>query len=323
MNIFITGGSGFVGGASIQHLAEKHDIFAMVRSFDNEALVSSLGAMPVRCSLSSVTVESLKGMDVVVHAAAEVAPWGPYRRFKETNVEGTRKLLTLAREAGVKRFIHISTESVLFTGQDLLDIDETYPYPKGKSPFHYSETKKEAEKLVLAANEPEFTTIALRPRMIWGPGDTTFLPALCEMVDQNKFFWVQQGEIKTSTCMIHNLTHAIALSLQQGKGGEAYFITDGKPTTLGSFFSQLVATTGRVAKGRNISGGLLRFAAHLVEKAWKLVGAKKKPPITRFSAAIISRHCTLRIEKAERDLGYHPICTFSEGMALLKKDHNI
>jgi len=322
MNIFITGGSGFVGGAAIRHLATTHTLYAMVRSPEGVPLISELGATPVQCSLASVTAENLQGMDVIIHAAALVAPWGPYPAFEATNVAGTRRLLEQAQAAGVKRFIHISSETVLFQGQDLIDIDENHPYPEGKSPFAYSESKKEAEKLVLAANHEQFTTLALRPRMVWGPGDTTFLPALCDMVDHNRFLWVAHGRIKTSTCFIHNLTHAIALSLDRGRGGEAYFITDGKPTTLGHFFSQLVGSTGRVANGKNISGGLLRFAARIVETMWNLFARNKKPPITRFSAAIISRHCTLKIEKAQNELGYAPICTFSEGIALLKKDHN-
>ena len=198
MKIFITGASGFVGGAVAKHLKNQHTIIAMARSERSAEKVRVLGVTPVHTALNQVTVEDLAGCDVVIHSGAYVEQWGTRQQFWDTNVEGTRQLLEVAKQAGVKRFIHISTEAVLFDGTDMVDIDESHPYPKSTS-FLYSETKQEAEKLVLAANEDgAFETISLRPCVIWGPEDQTILPEVMEMVNKGAFMWGSGGKSITS-----------------------------------------------------------------------------------------------------------------------------
>lgn len=319
MNIFITGGSGFVGGAIISRLKEKHNLFAMSRSENSASKVEALGAKSVLCDLENISPEQLEGIDVVVHAAAYVEPWGKLKYFWGPNVEGTRRMLETARAAGVKRFIHVSTESVLFHGQDMDDIDETYPYPN-KSPFSYSETKKEAEKLVLAANVPhEFATLSLRPRLVWGPGDTTILKNLCKLVDKGDFRWINKGKAITSTCYIENYAQAIELALENGRGGEAYFITDDEFISVRSLIDQLLGSTGRKASNKNLSYGFARVASWGLEAIWKTLGIRKQPPTTRFSVALIASNCTIRIDKAKEELGYQPEYSIQSGMEKLKE----
>ena len=319
MKIFITGGSGFVGSAIIARLKDQHQLFAMSRSERSATKAKELGAEPILCNLDNIGSEHLADIEVVIHAAAYVEPWGKFKYFWEANVEGTRRMLKAAREAGVKRFIQISTESVLFHGQDMDDIDETYPYP-AKSPFPYSETKKEAEKLVIAANVPgEFETLSLRPRFVWGPGDTTLLKNLCDMVDKGDFRWINQGKALTSTCYIGNLVHATELALVKGRGGEAYFVTDDEILTMRSMIGQMLASTGRIPKNRNLGLAIAKPAAWVIEGIWKLFGIKKQPPVTRFSVAIIACNCTIRIDKAKKELGYQPEFSIASGMEELKK----
>jgi len=151
----------------------------MARSDRSAALVGSYGATPVRCSLTDVAAEHLQGCDLVVHTAAFVEEWGTREQFWSINVEGTRRMLDAAKQAGVGRFIHIGTEAVLFDGHDLVGVDETHAYPEHHR-FLYSETKAEAEKLVLAANTGDFLTISLRPRFVWGRGTPRSCPRWSE-----------------------------------------------------------------------------------------------------------------------------------------------
>jgi nucleoside-diphosphate-sugar epimerase len=210
--IFLTGASGFVGGAIAKSLQSTVTVRAMSRAPQSDAAIAALGATPVRCELGALTTEHLAGCDAVIHCAAFVKQWGTRDRFWQTNVEGTQQLLQVARDAGVKRFIHIGTEAALFYGQHMRDIDESYPYPRS-SPFLYSATKAAAEQRVLAANAPGFTTISIRPRFVWGPGDQTILPVLVKMVASKKFIWINDGKARTSTTHIANLVHAVTLAL--------------------------------------------------------------------------------------------------------------
>lgn len=313
MQIFITGASGFVGKAATQALAKNHQVVAMARSEKSAQVVSELGANVAKCALGSVKVEHLQGCDVVVHCAAFVEEWGSEEQFWQTNVVGTQQLLNVAKEAGVKRFIHISTEAVLFYGQHLRNIDETYPYAK-KTPILYSRTKAAAEKAVIDANDDHFTTICLRPRFIWGPGDKTIVPAITEMVAAKKFMWIGGGHYQTSTVYIDNLVHAITLALTKGQGGKAYFITDNDDQDMRKFLTLMLKTQGVDLPAKSVPRFVARGMARVIESTWRMLALKKQPPITRHAAYVMSSDCTLKIDRAQQDLGYEPIVSISQGL---------
>lgn len=320
MRIFVTGASGFIGGAAARALARAHDVVAMARSEASAAAVRATGAVPVGCELGAVHAANLAGVDAVVHAAAFVGPWGTRDEFWNANVDGTAQLLAAAREAGVARFVHIGTEAALFAGQDLRDIDETYPYP-ASTPFLYSETKAEAERRVLAANDPggAFTTLSLRPRLVWGPGDQSVLRELVDMVQSGRFMWIGGGSARTSTTHVDNVVHGILLALTRGRGGEAYFLTDGEVWTMRDFLTRYLATQGVDPGTRSIPAWLARGAAAVIEPIWRSLGIPADPPLTRFAACIMSAECTLRIDKARRDLGYEPIVSVEAGLAAMPR----
>jgi nucleoside-diphosphate-sugar epimerase len=268
--------------------------------------------------LGNVPLQALNGCDVIIHAAAYVEDWGSKEDFYKANVEGTRQLLHAAKEAGIKKFIHIGTEAALWYGQDILNADETYPYAE-QTPFLYSETKREAEKLVLQMNEPgKFETISIRPRVIWGPGDQTILPKAVEMYRRGKFQWVDHGKYKTSTTHIDNLVEGIRLAGEKGKGGEVYFITDDEVSTFKSFFTGLFASQGIEVKAGNVPKAVIRSAASVLNFWYNLFHVKSAPMITKHTAAFMSGHCTLKIDKAKRELGYKPVISVAEGMKRLK-----
>jgi nucleoside-diphosphate-sugar epimerase len=226
MRIFITGASGFVGGAATSALiGAGHEVLAMSRSARSDIGIRELGAVPVRCDLETITSDHISDCQTVIHCAAYVEAWGPKDAWYKANVAGTRTMLDVALAAGVSRFIHIGTEAAICHGQDLHDADETVPLAPD-SPYPYCATKAQAEQLVREANRDGFTTIILRPRFIWGPGDTTLLPLIEAMAGAGKWMWINHGRSMTSTTHIDNLVHAITLSLTQGVGGSAYFILD-------------------------------------------------------------------------------------------------
>ena len=315
--VFITGASGFVGGAIVKALQGKAAVRAMSRSTQSDQAIRTLGATPMRCELGAVQREHLAGCDVVIHCAAFVKQWGTREQFWQANVVGAEQLLKAARAAGVKRFIHIGTEAALFRGQHLRDVDETHPYALN-SPFLYSATKAAAEQRVLAANAPEFTTLSIRPRFVWGPGDQTVLPVLLAMVKQGRFMWVDGGRSRTSTTHIDNLVHGVSLALTHGQGGNAYFILDDGVVTFRDFLTTLLATRGVIPPDKNLPGAVVRTLACTVEALWKLLRLRSDPPLTRFAASMMSHDCILKGDKAARELGYSPIITRERGLAELK-----
>ena len=319
--VFLTGASGFVGGAIAKALQVKASVHAMSRSPQSDQAVTALGATPIRCELGAVTPEQLTGCDAVIHCAAFVKQWGTRDRFWQANVEGTAQLLQTARDAGVKRFIHIGTEAALFYGQHMRDIDESYPWPKS-SPFLYSATKAVAEQHVLAANAPDFLTLSIRPRFVWGPGDQTILPVMMQMVRKKQFMWIDGGKAKSSTTHIANLVHGVTLALTHGQGGNAYFVTDPGTTTLREFLTALLATRNVVPPDKSIGGGAAQFLATSVEAIWRLFAIKSDPPLTRFTAAMMSRDCTIKSDKAARELQYVPVITREQGLAELRSTNN-
>lgn len=315
--IFVTGASGFVGGAATRRfVADGHDVRAMSRSERSDEAIRALGATPVRCDLDSVKAAEVGDAEIVLHCAAFVEQWGPKDAWKRFNVDGTAHMLAASREAGVKRFIHIGTEAALLKGQHLRGADEAYPLAPN-SPYPYSSTKAQAEKLVRDANSAGFETIVLRPRFIWGPGDTTLLPVIEDMARTGKFLWIDGGRARTSTTHIANLTEAITVALAKGKGGEAYFVLDDGVHTMREMISGMAASRGIELPDTSVPGWLPGLIGGVSESAWRTFGLKGEPPLTRFSAMIMSRDCILKDDKARAELGYRPVISVEEGMRQL------
>ncbi|HJL15023.1 MAG TPA: NAD-dependent epimerase/dehydratase family protein [Sandaracinaceae bacterium LLY-WYZ-13_1] len=320
MRVFVTGGSGFVGGHVIEGLVrDGHEVRAMARSGSSAAKVEAFGGAPVRCALGEVPASALEGCDAVVHAAAFVEEYGTRRQYWEANVEGTAQLLEAARDAGVGRFVLVGTEAALFDGGDLIDADETHPYP-ARHRFLYSETKAEAERRVLAANDDAMTTMSVRPCFVWGPRDNSVLPAVLRMVEDGGWVWLDGGRRLTSTTHVANLVHGIALALERGEGGEAYFVTDDENRTIREFVSAYAATAGAELPDRSLPGSVARAVAGMLEGTWRLLGIRRPPPLTRMAAAMMSRDKTVVCDKAKRELDYAPVVSVREGLADLRGD---
>ena len=318
---FVTGGSGFVGGHLIRRLVgDGWHVAALARSEPAVERVRSLRATPMTGSLADVAkmTAGMDGCDVVFHCAAMVGSWGDPEEFRSTNVDGTANVIAAAKAAGVRRLVHLSTESVLLDGRELDRVDETTPIPERGHLSAYAATKAEAEKLAIAASGPDLQVMAVRPRLIWGPDDATWLPGLVEKVRRGAFRWVDGGRHLGSTCHVDNVVEGMILAAENGRAGESYFLTDGSPTTFREFATAYLATAGVAPADSSVPGWLMRMVGAVLEAAWRALRLRSAPPLNRVEAAMVSHPMILSDAKARAELGYRPRTGFEDGMAALR-----
>jgi nucleoside-diphosphate-sugar epimerase len=320
---FVTGGSGFIGGRLIRRLvSDEWRVRGLARSDRSASVVAERGAEPVRGDLDDV--ESMRagaeGCDLAFHAAAHLGEWGSRAEFEQGNVGGTRNAIEAAQAAGVRRFVHVGTEAGLMAGQPLVRVDETEPL-RPDSKALYSATKAQAEQVVIAANREGFETVVLRPRLVWGVGDTTILPPLVAAVRSGRFAWVGGGTHLTDTTHVDNVIEGLVLAAERGRAGEAYFVTDGEPTVFKEFITQLLATQGVEIPDRNIPPALARTLAAAGEGLWRVLPLRGGPPLTRLAYWLSALECTIDISKAREELGYEPVRTRADGLAELRAEH--
>jgi nucleoside-diphosphate-sugar epimerase len=317
---FVTGGSGFIGGRLVERLVgEGRAVRALARSEQSAERVESLGAEPVRGDLGdrASIAAGAAGCDVAFHLAAHLGEWGPWEDFERDNVEGTENVLAGCAEAGVGRFVHCGTEAALMAGEPLVHVDETAPLrPDSRAP--YPATKARAEQAVRDAGREAFETVVLRPRFVWGKGDTTLLPEMVKTVESGRFAWVGGGRNVTDTTHVDNVVEGLLLAAEKGRPGEPYFVTDGEPVVFREFVTAMLRTQGVEPPDRSLPAWTAAPLARVCEAAWKLLPLRGEPPMTTFRSWILTQECTIDISKARRELGYSPIVSHEQGLRELE-----
>ncbi len=316
---FVTGGSGFIGGRLVRRLvADGTEVRALARSERSAEAVLELGAEAVRGELGDVGAvrAGARGCEAAFHLAAHVADRGPIEKFERVNVDGTRSVLEACRAEGVGRFVHCGTEAAILAGEPLHHADESAPL-RPDSPVPYSATKARAEALVRKAGDEGYETVVVRPRFVWGAGDTTLLPEIAVAAEAGRWAWIDGGKHRTSITHVDNVVEGLLLGAERGRSGEAYFVTDGEDVVFREFISELLEARGIDPPDRAIPGWLAAGIARGGEAAWRFLPLPGNPPLTRFALWAASQECTLDISRARAELGYRPIRSREEGLAEL------
>lgn len=303
---FVTGGSGFIGSRLVARLVrEGWRVRALARTPVAARRVTEQGATTVSGDLDdrAALQAGMEGCDVVFHLAAKIDDWGPAEEYRRTHVEGTRNVLDAAHDAGVRRLVHVSTEAVLLSGDPLVDVNETHPYP-AKTLGRYGSTKREAEQLVVAANTASLTTVVVRPRLVYGGPEGSLERQFAAAVRSGRFRWIGDGNQLTSVTHVDNVVEGLLLAVGRGKGGEIYFVTDGPPVTLRSIVQRMLAAQGLEPPERRISPTLAGAMAAICEALWSILPLRGSPPVTRTAVAVLGQTCTIDDSKARRELGY-------------------
>ncbi len=318
---FVTGGSGFIGGRLVRRLVEEGwRVRALTRSSRSSSVVESLGAEAVAGDLEDPDAmsEGAAGCSVTFHLAAHLGQWGSREDFERGNVTGTRHALEASERAGVGRFVHCSTEAVLLGGEPLVGVDESAPRrPDSRS--LYAATKARAEEEVLRGGR-KIATVVVRPRLVWGAGDTTLLPEILEAVRKGRFKWIGGGRHRTSTTHVDNVVEGLLLAAERGEPGQVYFVTDGEPVVFRDFVSTLIASGGEEPPTGSLPAPVALATAATSELAWRTLPLRGEPPLTRLAYWLSAQECTIDITKARRDLGYEPVTSREDGLEEMRAD---
>jgi nucleoside-diphosphate-sugar epimerase len=325
MKILVTGGGGFLGQALCRGLrARGHQVVSFQRRHSPE--LAALGVGQIRGDLAdaNAVLHAVAGTDAVFHNAAKAGAWGSYDSYFQANVVGTRNVLQACRQHGVGRLVYTSTPSVTHRANHPVEGLGAHEVPYGEDlQAPYAATKAQAEQEVLAANDAQLAVVALRPRLIWGPGDAHILPRLVERARAGRLRIVGDGLNRVDTTYIDNAAqaHLDAFDhLRPGAAcaGKAYFISNGEPMPMAEVLNRLLAAADAPAVTRSIPFKTAYRIGAIAERLWPLLRLPGEPPMTRFLAEQLSTAHWYSMEPARRDFGYNPRVSFDEGITRLK-----
>jgi len=319
----VTGAGGFLGRYIVEQLVARGEkVRALVRR-----KVPDLEALGVECvhgdirELSDVK-RACRDVGSVYHTAAVAGIWGTWRHFYDTNVLGTKNVISGCCHEGVTRLVFTSSPSVTFAGSDQCGVDESAPYPT-RWLAHYPHTKALAEKMVLEANgQHHLLTCALRPHLIWGPRDQHLIPRLLDRAQKGKLRRVGNGKNLIDAVYVENaatghLLAADALCPESPVCGKAYFITNGEPVNCWQWINEILVAAGLSPIDGSVPLPIAFAAGAVLEALWKVMGRNDEPRMTRFLAAQLGTSHYFNIKAAERDFSYKPRISMAEGMKRL------
>jgi nucleoside-diphosphate-sugar epimerase len=323
LKALVTGGSGFLGGALARRLVA---LGHCVRTFSRRAVPelvklgadSRIGDIRDPQAVAGAAV----GMDVIFHTAAMTGIWGKRRDYLDTNATGTVNVIAACHRHGVQKLVFTSSPSVVGSGHAIEGVDESAPYPLEYS-ADYPETKARAERLVLAANQHVVPSVALRPHLIWGPGDPNLVARIVSRARAGRLRVVGDGRNRVDTVYIDNAVDAHVLAeerLAAGSpiAGKVYFISNGEPLAMEDLLNRILAAAHLPPVARRMTlEGALRLARWL-ERAHRWLRIQREPLMTKFLAEQLAYPHWFNIAAARRELGYEVRVSIDEGMRRLQ-----
>jgi nucleoside-diphosphate-sugar epimerase len=328
---FVTGGSGFVGREFIRYLLENpatshYSLVVLSRSAKSDELINSAAKDNPRVSIvrgdltnMDALLPLVKGCNTVFHIASKVEPWGRWAEFMEANVNGTVRLLEAAKHECASTFVYVSSEAALLTGLNngcLHNVDETAPLALDP-PFYapYTKSKAMAEQAVSAASSDGFVTVIVRPRFVWGKGDTNLLPALQKAIETGTFKWFKP-DARSHTCHVENLCEGLICAAEKGKAGQAYFLTDGESVVWNEFIARMLMPVVDMSKVGELSVNLAWDLATFLEYSLYIFGYNRRwePPVSRQILGLMTQDVLLSDRKAREELGYTSHMSKEQGL---------
>ena len=316
MRVLVTGASGLLGSAVAGLLVHRgHAVTTFQRRPSGvDGATDQCGSLT---DDAAVRV-AVRGAEAVVHLAAKVSFTGRADEFDEVNVEGTRRLLLAAREAGVGDFVFVSSPSVANSGAAIAGLGAG-PADPVRAHGDYSRTKAQAELLALAADSAGFRVAAVRPHVVWGPGDTQLVERVLARAARNRLPMLDGGAALIDTTYVDNAAAAIVAALERigHIHGRALVVSNGEPRPVGELIAGICAAGGVPAPSWSVPGGLARVAGWVVERAWLRLGKRDEPPMTKFLAEQLSTAHWFDQRATRELLDWTPAVSLDEGLERL------
>ena len=316
MKVLLTGGTSLLGGAVAARLhARGDDVTVFQRRPSGLGMREVLGDVGDRRAIDA----AVEGVEVVIHAAARVTVVGPWSAFAQTNITGTVNVLDAARAAGVDRFVYVSSPSVANAGASLVGAPAG-PADPDSARDNYSRSKAAGELLALGADTDGFSVVAVRPHLVWGPGDTQLIGRIVERARQGRLAVIGSGAALIDTTYIDNAADALVAAADRAGdlGGRALVVSNGQPRPIRELLNRIASAAGLEQPRLRVPVAVARTAGTLIERAWERLHREDDPPITRFLAEQLSTAHWFDQRETRRALGWQPEVDLDEGFARLE-----
>jgi nucleoside-diphosphate-sugar epimerase len=321
VRVLVTGASGMLGGAvALQFAGRGDDVVVLQRRPSGLAGVSEvLGDVTdpkaVRAAAS--------GADAVVHLAAKVSVTGPWHEFEAVNIGGTRTLLDEARAAGVDRFVYVSSPSVAHVGRALVGAGND-PADPIRARGHYARSKAAAESLALAADRPDLAVVAIRPHLVWGPGDTQFVPRIVQRARSGRLALIDHGAALIDTTYVTNAADAIVAAVDRAPvaHGQALVVSNGQPRTVAELVTRICRAAGAPPPRLRVPYPVAAAGGGAVEFVWSALRRTDDPPMTRFLAEQLATAHWFDQRRTREVLQWTPKIGLDRGFELLAATSN-
>jgi nucleoside-diphosphate-sugar epimerase len=322
MKVLVTGAGSLLLGGIAQQLASRGDEVVCFQRRENETTHSNITTFAGDIRDRGAVSEAASGCDAIIHGAARVGVMGSWEDFYSTNVDGTTNVLRAAEEHRIARLVYVSTPSVAHVGRSI-EGDVATPATTGRKRTFYAESKAIAEILALQANSAELGVVALRPHLVWGPGDTQLVGRIVDRARQGRLVMVGSGNALVDSTYIDNAisAHIAALdAIAPGSScaGKAYVISNGEPRTVNELMSRICLAAGVEFSPKHVPAVIARSIGSVVERIWPLI-RKDEPPITRFVAEQLGTAHWFDQRPAQEDLNWKPQVSLDEGFVRLAK----
>ncbi|NOX22964.1 MAG: NAD-dependent epimerase/dehydratase family protein [Actinobacteria bacterium] len=317
MKVFVTGATSLIGRSVVARLVDRGDDVAVFQRRPSGLDVEEhLGDITDRDGLARAMTDA----EAVVHVAARVAVTGPWDQFERINVGGTRNAIAAARGAGARRFVQVSSPSVAHTGRSLVGAPAD-PADPDHARGHYARSKALAELVALGASSETMSVVAIRPHLIWGPGDTQLVGRIVDRARKGRLAIVGSGTALIDSIYIDNAADALVAAVDRAPrlGGRAFVVTNGQPRPVRELVSRIVTAAGLTPPRRKVPFQVARTGGLIAERLWAMRGADSEPPMTSFLAEQLATAHWFDQTESRAALDWEPKVSLDEGFERLRQ----